>query len=212
MANLKVNFAFGTKEKFDALPQKDADTLYVVSQYPETGKQGVLYCNSTDKSVKFWTGAAYQTVVPPIVTTIDGSSTNEQLAGAKAVKDYVDQQITDANGKVTETVKKVDTLIGADANKSVRAIANEELAAQLIPETADESLNTLKEIADWIQKHPDDASKMNASIAKLEGILAGIGGGGEKGYCCRLCNRRNRCTEDWRLCKGCRSDRSGYSR
>lgn len=70
----------------------------------------------------------------------------------------------------------VDTLIGTDTGKSVRTIANEELAAQLIPEGAQESLNTLTEIAQWIQDHPDDAAAMNTAIAKLNGIVAGIGG------------------------------------
>lgn len=62
----------------------------------------------------------------------------------------------------------VDTLIGSDAGKSVRTIANEELAAQLIPEDAQESLDTLAEIAAWIQEHPDDAAAMNAAIEALQ--------------------------------------------
>lgn len=60
---------------------------------------------------------------------------------------------------------KIDTLIGSDTDKSVRTIANEELAAQLIAPGADESLNTLQEIAQWIQDHPGDASEMNLAIA-----------------------------------------------
>lgn len=67
------------------------------------------------------------------------------------------------------------TLIGTDAGKSARTIANEELAAQLIPEGAQEALDTLTEIAQWIQDHPNDASAMNAAITKLNGIVAGIG-------------------------------------
>lgn len=63
---------------------------------------------------------------------------------------------------------KVSTLIGEDTNKSIRTIANEELAAQLIPEGAKDSLDTLQEIAAWIQKHPDDASAMSAAISALE--------------------------------------------
>ena len=63
---------------------------------------------------------------------------------------------------------KVTTLIGSDTDKSVRAIANEELAAQLIPENAKDSLNTLQEIANWIQNHPDDASAMNSAITALQ--------------------------------------------
>lgn len=67
----------------------------------------------------------------------------------------------------------VETLVGDDTNKSVRTIANEEIAAQLIPESAKESLDTLKEIADWIQKHPEDAAAMNKAIEDL-GTLVGI--------------------------------------
>nr|DAH39542.1 MAG TPA: hyaluronidase [Caudoviricetes sp.] len=63
---------------------------------------------------------------------------------------------------------KVSTLIGEDTGKSIRTIANEELAAQLIPEGAKDSLDTLQEIAAWIQKHPDDASAMSAAISALE--------------------------------------------
>ena len=63
---------------------------------------------------------------------------------------------------------KVTTLIGEDTNKSVRTIANEELAAQLIPSNADEALDTLQEIASWIQAHPGDAASMNAAITALQ--------------------------------------------
>ena len=63
---------------------------------------------------------------------------------------------------------KVTTLIGADADKSVRTIANEELVKQLIPENAGASLDTLQEIAAWIQAHPGDASAMNAAIEALQ--------------------------------------------
>ena len=66
---------------------------------------------------------------------------------------------------------KLTTLIGSDADKSVRTIANEELAAQLIPETAKDSLDTLQEIAAWIQAHPDDASAMNTRITSLETLV-----------------------------------------
>ena len=68
----------------------------------------------------------------------------------------------------TEIDTKVTTLIGSDTDKSVRTIANEELAAQLIPEGAKESLDTLQEIAAWIQNHPDDASAMNSAITALQ--------------------------------------------
>lgn len=62
----------------------------------------------------------------------------------------------------------VDTLIGSDAGKSARAIAAEELAAQLIPANAQEALNTLSEIAAWIQEHPEDAAAINDAITALQ--------------------------------------------
>lgn len=69
---------------------------------------------------------------------------------------------------IAEVDAKVDTLIGNDANKSVRTIANEELAKQLIAEDAQESLDTLAEIAAWIQEHPGDAAAMNEAIVALQ--------------------------------------------
>lgn len=74
---------------------------------------------------------------------------------------------------------KVTTLIGSDSNKSVRVIANEELAAQLIPANAQEALDTLGEIAAWIQSHPGDVATINANLTAINNILDGIGGAGE---------------------------------
>lgn len=68
----------------------------------------------------------------------------------------------------------IETLAGADTGKSVRTIANEELVAQLILENAKESLDTLQEIAAWIQSHPDDASAMNQAITALETLVGTI--------------------------------------
>ena len=92
--------------------------------------------------------------------------------GKKTVAQEVSDGITALNlantyaGKAYEG--KVDTLIGSDTNKSVRTIANEELATQLIPANAGEALDTLKEIADWIQTHPGEASAMNSAITALQ--------------------------------------------
>ena len=83
---------------------------------------------------------------------------------ADADLDALDARVGTAEGKLT-------TLIDTDAGKSIRTIANEELAAQLIPENAKESLNTLQEIAAWIQDHPDDASAMNTRIGALETLV-----------------------------------------
>ena len=79
-----------------------------------------------------------------------------------------------ANTVATRAEGKADTLIGSDTDKSVREIANDELAKQLVPENAKESLDSLQEIAAWIQNHPDDAAELNR-------LLSGLGTTGEGG-------------------------------
>lgn len=82
--------------------------------------------------------------------------------------------ITALTGRADAVEGKVTTLVGDDAGKSARTIANEELTKQLVPENAKESLDTLQEIAAWIQKHPDDASAMNAAIDALKTKVGNI--------------------------------------
>lgn len=86
-----------------------------------------------------------------------------------ALKAVIDAKAASAD--VEALSGKVTTLIGSDANKSARTIANEELAKQLIPENAKESLDTLSEIAAWIQEHPDDASALNIAISNLQTLV-----------------------------------------
>lgn len=88
----------------------------------------------------------------------DGKTVVQMIADAQAAATYDD----------TALAGRVSTLEGNDAGKSVRTIANEELAAQLVADGAKESLDTLAEIAAWIQSHPDDASAMNQAIAALQ--------------------------------------------
>lgn len=115
---------------------------------------GTLAVNGIDVPVKGLAALAYKAQV----SEADLDSALTAVLAAKAAK------------------ADVDVLIGTDTGKSARTIANEELTKQLIPEGAQESLDTLTEIARWIQDHPDDAAAMNAAIAKLNEIAAGIGG------------------------------------
>ena len=106
----------------------------------------------------------------------------QMIADAQSAATYDDTEVRGLiqdNAEAIEAHKtaidaKVTTLVGEDTNKSVRTIANEELAAQLIPEGAKESLDTLEEIAAWIQSHPDDASAMNKAIADLQTLVGTI--------------------------------------
>lgn len=105
------------------------------------------------------------------VSEADGIITVTRAALPDYSETYAAKKHTHAIADVTDLqteLDKVTTLIGDDASKSVRTIANEELAAQLIPENAKESLNTLQEIAQWIQDHPDDVTAIHAAIAALQ--------------------------------------------
>lgn len=121
------------------------------------------------------------TQIANAITALDLANTYEAKGTAATeagkVQTALDNYKTEAEAKRTSLEARVTTLIGDDANKSVRTIANEELAAQLIPDGAKESLDTLAEIAAWIQDHPDDASAMNAAIAALQKQLNGIAAG-----------------------------------
>ena len=132
-----------------AIAEKMVDILIATG-----ATNGTLAVNGTDVAVKGLAALAYKAQV----SESDLDSALTAVLAAKAAK------------------ADVDTLIGSDTGKSVRTIANEELAAQLVPEGAQESLDTLTEIANWIQEHPDDASAMNTAITKLNSIVAGIGG------------------------------------
>lgn len=169
-----------------------------VTERETTPAQGVLYILPSGLG-EVYDGSAWKTVIKPTVTTIEAGVTDEQIATAKAVKDYVDNLVTGGIGalgalakkdEVTETElgdalkKKINdaaaqasTLVGEDASKSARAIAAEEVAK--IVDGADASFDTLKEIADWISGHKTDAASMNSAIKALEAIVKGIGGEGE---------------------------------
>lgn len=69
---------------------------------------------------------------------------------------------------ISQLKTQVATLIGDDPNKSVAEIVTDKVAELLIPEDAQESLNTLQEIADWIQDHPSDAAEINSNITLLQ--------------------------------------------
>lgn len=105
------------------------------------------------------------TVMTEIQKVKDAAYNDTEVRGL--IKTNADN-ITALTGRADAVEGKVSTLVGEDTGKSARTIANEELTKQLIPEGAKESLDTLQEIAAWIQNHPDDASAMNAAITALK--------------------------------------------
>lgn len=95
----------------------------------------------------------------------------ETIAGVHSVA-------AEAKADASEAITKLADLIPDsenDVGKSIRVIANEELAAALIPQTAAESLDSLQEIAAWIQAHPEDAAALNRDIENLKLMVGGLG-------------------------------------
>ena len=82
---------------------------------------------------------------------------------------------TKADADRVETLEGVvETVVGADTGKSMRNVAAEEVA-KVVAE-APESLDTLKEIADWIQNDTTGAAGMANDIEVLQQITAGYTG------------------------------------
>lgn len=174
----KVNSDYTKKTDFDAL-NKQVQGLVTAGGEPNvltSVKVNGVALDIAEKAVDILiaTGTANGTLA------VNGADIAVKGLAALAYKAQVSESDLDSALTAVLAAKAakadVDTLIGSDTGKSVRTIANEELAAQLIPESAQESLDTLAEIAAWIQEHPDDAATMNAAITKLNDIVAGIGG------------------------------------
>ena len=93
---------------------------------------------------------------------------NESTQQKITVKTYIDniqQELSDTDKNINDQIQIWIGNNETDKNKSIRVIATEEIAEQLIPEGAQESLDTLQEISNWIQQHPNDVAEMNKDIA-----------------------------------------------
>lgn len=181
-------------EKLDVREnEKDTATLASAKSYADSLAENYDAAGTAATKVKELADGAVKTNTEAITKLNGGAEVEGSVAKAVAdAKAELEGKITESQYDDTEikaSIKantdaiqahkdaideKVTTLVGDDSNKSVRTIANEELAAQLIPEGAKESLDTLQEIAAWIQQHPDDASAMNQAITALQTLVGTI--------------------------------------
>ena len=56
----------------------------------------------------------------------------------------------------------------------VKSVAVSAITESLIPQDAKESLDTLVEVAEWIQNHPDEVSAMTSNVVVLSGAVESI--------------------------------------
>ena len=111
----------GTQAAYEALQTKDDSKLYFctdsgkiykgsvdfsnsvvyAASKPEKPVVGKVYVLSDTNTVEVYNGTAWTVVSYPTVTTLSASSTNVQVASAKAVFDFVTNQISAVTGGAT---------------------------------------------------------------------------------------------------------------
>lgn len=158
-----VNNIKGRIDALEAISAATQSALQAVEVSPADGDGDyITFTNSVE-------GTTGKVVANIQIASVDKDGSGNGLADAAEVR----AKFNTVEGNLSGVSTKVETLIGSDSGKTVREIANAELAAQLIPEGAKESLNTLQEIAAWIQSHPDDAAAMNNKIQTIAGVAFG---------------------------------------
>lgn len=140
------------------------------------GVQGALtgYTSSKTVASAVADAKAAGTTAQTQVGTLGNLKTEAKTSAVTAINEVHDE-LDETKASLTSVTGQVETLVGSDTGKSVRAIATAVLTEELIPEGAADSLNTLEEIAQWIQDHPDDAAAMNARLEELKTALGGTG-------------------------------------
>lgn len=98
---------------------------------------------------------------------MDISEVHSSITGATS---YASEGATSYAGQVISVVDGTDVSVHKImADGTLKKLMDEDdIARLLIPENAKEALDTLEEIAAWIQAHPDDASAMAIKIEELK--------------------------------------------
>lgn len=142
-----VQFYTGTAAEF-SVATKDDNTLYfitdshmlykgetpyggvqvlTVADFPTTDiETNAIYVNTTTGQVQFYNGIAYTELVKPITKTLANTSTDAELATAKAIYDFIKAEIAkvDASGigasisAVEDRVTDLETAIADKAEKA----------------------------------------------------------------------------------------------
>lgn len=109
------------------------------------------------------------------------STTEENINKHGAAIDSVMSKATTNEGKilglegsVEELDGILDTLVGTDTDKSVRAIAIEVLVEQLLADGNTENFETLQQLAAWLADHPEEAAEMNLVIQQNSAAISNL--------------------------------------
>lgn len=157
----------------------DKVTTYVVSKIGEEEKVRQEADQAFDGRISNLEGLVGETAVSTQITNAINDLDNGGVTGNGT---FVNVTVTQVDGKVTGVsvaesniastsdlnIQKgrIDTLVG-EGEGSIKSIAYDVLAAELLagPDGAVDNFTTLKELAAWLEQHPEDAAAMNQSIA-----------------------------------------------
>lgn len=153
---------FGEEEEEDTVVAALYQLVDVLTNSAGDGVDGAAQGSvlAYDANINKWRAIPQSEIVPDM----------SQYLTAEEVRELVDTAKEDIEQDTSDLADAIKTIQGSDTNKSMREVAADELAKQLIPEGASDSLDTLQEIAAWIQSHPDDVAAMNLAIENLKKI------------------------------------------
>lgn len=119
------------------------------------------------------------------ITKLNGDETVEGSVNKKIkdASDALEQKITDSTyddtaiqAKVTANESAINTLNGSGEGSVAKKVADE--IAKVVG-GADESMDTLKEVSDWISNHADSAAAMQTKINANENAITTLNGEGQ---------------------------------
>lgn len=131
MAINLIQWAFTTAEKYKALPEKDNNTLYFITDTqeiykgttsytsptvfytaprPASGALGKVYFDDVTLAGSTWNGTAWKEVIAPVAQTIDKANPTVGPVSGAAVKAYIDAEVGSAGqGFISNISWKGDT-------------------------------------------------------------------------------------------------------
>lgn len=154
----------------DAIKELDLDNTYDAKGAADAKDAAIAAAKKAGDDAQ----ADVDVLAAKVGTVVEGKTVVGMIEEAKEAATYDD----------TELSGRVDTLVGADTGKSVRAISTEE-ANKAINDFAtkvsdDGTVNSFKELVDWAAEHGSEAAEMAAAITAIQAVIAGIGGEGEQ--------------------------------
>ena len=103
----------------------------------------------------------------------DGAEGAQGPQGEKGEDGAQGPQGPSATFETGDGLSMVENTLSVD-KEFVREVAISAITDSLIPENAKEALDTLEEVSEWIQNHPDEVSAMTTNVVALSGAVESL--------------------------------------